>query len=457
MEGEVDNEEESGDALTSRRVLKFLLPSLVGIAIFLFPFQQDGNSTILLGIVTDLIKVPLQPYAIPIMAGVICLSTVAAWVYWLLKPDWKETHPTLYGISYVTPVWLAVRTLSGLAAVSILFQVGPEFIWGADTGTFVYSEIAPAVLYIVFIALFLMPLLTDFGFMDLVGRLVRRPFRVLFRLPGYSAVDATAYFVAAASVGLMITVSQHEKGVYSGREAAAIATNFTVVSIPFCLVVASVTGLEHMFFTWYLWVIAACLICATVTVRLPPLSRLPDTYRRTGNAVSGRGSDGLPIFKSALIAACNRAGRAAAPRQMIRDSWLVSTNLLANIMGATTLVGTLTLILVQYTAVFDYIAWPISFVLGAIGVDNAQVAAPAFFLGFFDMYMPAIVASGLDSEKMRFILAGLSVSQIIFMSDMGVIILRSNLPLRLRDLVATFALRTVILTPIFTLAAAIVF
>jgi nucleoside recognition membrane protein YjiH len=50
---------------------------------------------------------------------------------------------------------------------------------------------------------------------------------------------------------------------------------------------------------------------------------------------------------------------------------------------------------------------------------------------------------------MRFILAGFSVSQLIYMADVGVIILRSSIPLRFRDLVVIFCLRTIILFPIF--------
>ena len=70
--------------------------------------------------------------------------------------------------------------------------------------------------------------------------------------------------------------------------------------------------------------------------------------------------------------------------------------------------------------------------------------------------MPAIIAKGISSEVTSFVLAGLSVCQLIFMSELGVIILRSSLPLSLWELAQIFLLRTVIVLPVLILGAGIV-
>ncbi len=67
--------------------------------------------------------------------------------------------------------------------------------------------------------------------------------------------------------------------------------------------------------------------------------------------------------------------------------------------------------------------------------------------------MPAIVASGIDSNLTSFVLAGLSVCQLVFMSEFGVIVLRSSLPLTVADLLVIFLLRTVIVLPVLILGA----
>jgi nucleoside recognition membrane protein YjiH len=89
-------------------------------------------------------------------------------------------------------------------------------------------------------------------------------------------------------------------------------------------------------------------------------------------------------------------------------------------------------------------------------MPDAAAASPALFAGFLDQYLPAIIAAGIDSEATSFVLAGLSVCQLIFMSEVGVIILRSSLPLSITDLFVIFILRTVIMLPVLILGAHLV-
>ena len=64
-----------------------------------------------------------------------------------------------------------------------------------------------------------------------------------------------------------------------------------------------------------------------------------------------------------------------------------------------------------------------------------------------------LVASGIEASTTSFLLAGLAVCQLIFMSEIGILILRSKLPLGLRDLVVIFVIRTVIAVPALALGA----
>ena len=86
----------------------------------------------------------------------------------------------------------------------------------------------------------------------------------------------------------------------------------------------------------------------------------------------------------------------------------------------------------------------------------AASAAPALFSGFVDQYMPALAAANISNETTSFVLAGLSVTQLIFMSEVGVIILRSSLPLSLGELAVIFLLRTAITLPVLIVGAHLV-
>jgi nucleoside recognition membrane protein YjiH len=55
------------------------------------------------------------------------------------------------------------------------------------------------------------------------------------------------------------------------------------------------------------------------------------------------------------------------------------------------------------------------------------------------------------------VLASLSVTQLIFIAENGILILRSSIPLNLLQLAAVFFLRTVITLPVLALAGHVLF
>ncbi len=417
--------------------------------LFLVPVNIGGRSTILLGVITDLVKVPLQPYALAIISSVIVISALGATLYRLTGADKEHSHPAVHAFCAVTPGWLLVRIAAGLLALVVYFELGPEAIWGANTGRLSFETSAPSILYILVIACFLMPFLTEFGFMEFIGTLVERPFSRLFRLPGRAAIDATASFVSASMVGLMISISQYRRGFYSAREASIIATNFSIVSIPFCLVVASVAGIEAHFFIWYGMVVLACLTCALILCRVPPLARIPDSHFCTPDAPKPGGNPGAGTLTRALSAAVSRAKRADPPPLMIRSAWHSALGLVANVLGTSMLVATGSLVLVHYTPVFDWLSYPIYLFLEGVGLAHAQLAGVSVIVGFMDVFAPVLLIRGVESELTRFVVAGVAVSQILYMSDLGALLLRSGLPLPLPRLFLIFLLRTAIVLPVF--------
>ena len=73
------------------------------------------------------------------------------------------------------------------------------------------------------------------------------------------------------------------------------------------------------------------------------------------------------------------------------------------------------------------------------------------------MFLPAILAGGIESEMTRFIIASVSVTQLIYMSEVGGLLLGSKIPVNFKDLVIIFLLRTLISLPIIVLIAHIIF
>jgi len=442
----------------TRVFLTFLIPSLIGILMFLTPVTYKGNDTITIAVLVDLLRSPFEPWLMEILITVIALSTLGSAYYLLKKPDWANSRPSLHAMCYSTPLWFTLRLIGLVYGLCVYFEVGPAPIWAADTGQAIFHDIGIPVLFILTTACFFIPFLTDYGFMEFIGGLVKKPFGFLFNLPGRSAIDATASFVSASSVGLLITIKQYENGFYSARESAAVATNFSVVSIPFALVVAGVAGLEHMFFTWYMVVIIACLVCALITIRIPPLSLIPDDYfPGVGKRIHEDDDEDGSVLGRSVRDAMACATNAPGPRKFLKTAWLSSLVVVFGVIAPAMAIATTAAMVIFYTPVFDLVSMPVVYVLEVFNIPDAASAAPGFLVGFFDQFLPALLAKGIESEMTRFILAGLSICQLIYMAEVGVLILYSSLPLNFWQLLAIFIIRTIIVFPIFLIAGILLF
>lgn len=63
-------------------------------------------------------------------------------------------------------------------------------------------------------------------------------------------------------------------------------------------------------------------------------------------------------------------------------------------------------------------------------------------VGFADMFIPAVLASTIESDITRFVIAAMSVTQLIYMSEVGALLLGSKIPVKLWELFVIFLLRT---------------
>lgn len=434
---------------------RFLLPSAVGALLFLVPLYHDGAWTIALGIATDTLTRLIGNAMPTLLLALISLSaslSIAA----LLLPRWRRCcERSSLGRVFLVPLpWLVLRTLGFLCAWLIVLETGPIFIWSENTGGVALYQLAGQIVTIFLCAALFLPLLTDYGLMEFAGTLLQPVFRRLFTLPGRAAVDALASWLSSAAVGVLITISQYERGFYDRRDAIVIATNFSVTSLPFCLFVISFVGLRELFFTTYATVILIGLCCAILLPRLPPLRNLP-RHQITAQVTPAESVDtpaegpaARSAFTAALDAACQRAATGPAPAAYLRSAAQHVLDIWMGLLPLVVLLGTLGLAIAEFTPVMEVLAKPLAPVLAMLGVPEADAAAPALIVGFLDMFLPAVIAQDIDSEFTRFVVAAVSLSQLIYLSEVGALLLRAPLRVGLRMLLLVFALRTMIALPI---------
>tara|TARA_B100001142_G_scaffold138164_2_gene139706 strand:- start:6857 stop:8209 length:1353 start_codon:yes stop_codon:yes gene_type:complete len=428
--------------------IRFLIPSGIGVLFFLTPIVIDGQITIGMAYVGDLFINNFQ-LQLSQLAGIFIVSSVLFSFLFAInkrakkKLHWLSDHLTLH------PFWFTMRMFGAIAAVAYLFQVGPEFLTGVATSGTTLGNLIPITMTYLGIGAVFLPLLVDFGLMELVGVMLSRIFDRVFGLPGRSAIDAMASWMGSGPVGVFITSQQYERGFYTAREAAVICTNFSVVSVSFSLVVIEYIGLGHLFVPYYLSVIGIGFIAALITPRLPPLNRIADNFI-DGNPAKGSRTyePGVRLLPVALNQALDRAANAPSSRELVQrvgrnvsEIWL---SLIPVVMG----LGTTALILAEYTPVFTWLGAPIAPILNLFQLEEAQAAAPLILVGFTDMYLPALVGVNINSELTRFVVATVSVTQLIYMSEVGALIIKSKIPLGFINVAQIFILRTLISLPI---------
>ncbi|WP_404469166.1 YjiH family protein [Sutcliffiella horikoshii] len=438
--------------------LKFIIPSIIGILLFMFPVMYNDELTIPIAILAGLLG-DLLGSSIPyIMTAVITITAIATVVTKLAKPAFTKNQGFFNTLLNVSIFWTVVRVLAMVLAIMTLFELGPEVVWSDVTGSVILYDLLPVLFTVFLFAGLFLPLLLNFGLLELFGALLTRIMRPLFKLPGRSSIDALASWLGDGTIGVLLTSKQYEEGYYTKREAAVIATTFSIVSITFSLVVITQVKLGSMFIPFYITIGVAGLVAAIIMPRIPPLSRKADTY------YNGDEQDekelipaGYSPLKWGYTQAVERAARNKSAGKFFRDG---GRNVLDMWMGVAPIVmafGTIALILAENTDLFVYLGMPFIPLLELLQIPEAAKASESLIVGFADMFLPALLASDIQSELTRFVVAAVSVTQLIYLSEVGGVILGSKVPVSLWEMFVIYILRTLITLPVIALMAHVFF
>ena len=119
--------------------------------------------------------------------------------------------------------------------------------------------------------------------------------------------------------------------------------------------------------------------------------------------------------------------------------------------------GLIALMIAEGTPFFQWLGIPFIPILEWMQVPEAAEASQTILIGFADMFLPAIIGSSIASEMTRFIIGALSITQLIYMSEVGGLLLGSKVPVSFKDLAIIFLLRTIITLPVIVLLAHLFF
>ena len=204
-------------------LIKTLLFTAIAILVFFVPITVGGSTDIIFGIIYNGIKnmlgnVGLWAVTIVIMGN----GILSIYGKFFAKQDSvlgvyysgdSVVHPFLYLIG---GIFILVYALDA----TVVGFTGPNWLVSSATGGTVVPAIVLAVAWIIPVGAFFMPFLLNYGAIDFAGSLLEPIMRPVFKVPGYSAIDAMASFVSSSSVAVLITSKLYKSNIYTKKEAS---------------------------------------------------------------------------------------------------------------------------------------------------------------------------------------------------------------------------------------------
>ena len=399
---------------TKRELAGFVVPSVVGIFLFMIPIRFHGEWTIIVKIIADYIGAWLGGF-LPLLCVIIVTVSAVLGLLSLKKPSFISSYPIIDNTFSTTPIWAIIRC------------VGAVFIWLTYLGVSAGED-----------SIGIIHMITESG----AGGFVLSELLTVLVI----TVDCITSWIGDGTLGVMLTCNQYEGGFYSEREASVIATTFSAVSITFSIVVLAQVDLMEYFGLYYLVICLIGIVCAMILPRIPPLSRHKDVYLVEGRAMAETLPEGYTSSAQyGLDLAVERVREYRGIGQFLESGLKNSAGMWFGVMPVVMCIGTLALLLANNTQIFEILGTPFLPLLKLLHVPEAAEASKTMIVGFTDMFTPSILAAGSISSPMtKFIVAVSSVTQLIYLSEVGGLILGSKIPVNIGELFLLFLERTII-------------
>lgn len=448
-------------------LIKFLIFSAIAIFIFFVPIEQDGKQNIPFGIIYNAIVsflgVPGFWYVCAIITGNAVLSVYGKY---LSKPGTKLheyyksdsiIHPILYISAAVFMIMYCLHiTVPGLNM--------PEIIVGEGIGGVVIPDIVIGVAWIVPVGAFFVPFLLNYGSIDFFGVLLEPLMRPLFKIPGKSAVDATASFVGSTTMSIIITSRLYKNQTYTKKEATIIASSFSAVSVGYAFVVMKTAQVEQYFLPIYFASFLLTFIVTLFMVRIPPINKMENKYinerLQSEDDLKNEPRYGSGMVKKGIDRATKRAYFSENLFKSIKDSLIDGFKVLPKVVSLLCVIGIASMIIAKNTPVFTWLGYVFLPILNLFNVPDAAAIAACLPVGITEMFIPTLIIAdqaSVISEAARAFVVMVSTVQVIFFAESIVVMKSTGIPVSIPKLVVLFIQRTIIAIPFASLFVSIIF
>ena len=471
--------------------LKFILFSAFGVFAFFINFNLPAyqihiggwewglvkaQSNVLCSHLTNFIKAALYTgnfNAMPFVVWAIGAYAVVDIIWLRPEKAWKTTKiNALFAvfkmIGFVVLTMIIVDIYFGAHFGFMNWLFSPvDSLNGNNIANFVMANILVTICISIPCASLFLPFLVDYGLVDFVGVFVRLIMRPVFKLPGRAAIIMVTAFLGNFSAGHIAVNDQYKTGRMTERESVCIDTSLSTASVGFLMALATNTGLNNAelwggknYWNTYFWIaFLVTLLVALIGVRIRPLSKIPDDYY-PGAEPNPEKIIKTGLFSAALTEALDIVEAQDNPGKRIVGVMNETMNVLGTVSAGTSFFGTFGVVLYTFTPIINwlgYIFWPFFRILGFTG-QELTVACQGAMISIIEITVPALlVATGVWSLRLRFMLAVLPVTAIVFLASFVPCCMGTEVPVKFSHLIVIWLERMILSILICGLFAIILF
>ena len=424
-----------------------------------------AQSNVLASHITNFIKAALYTgnfKAMPVVVWLIALYAVLD--LFIFRPDkaWKTTKINaafavfkIIGFVVLCMVLVEYYFHVHFSFMNWLFAAKPN-LGNASIATFVMDKVLVTICISLPCASLFLPFLVDYGLVDFIGVFVRPNMRTVFKLPGRAAIIMVTAFLGNFSAGHIAVNDQYKNGRMTEREAVCIDTSLSTVSVGFLMALASNTGLLAAgYWNTFFWVaFLITLLVALVGVRIPPLRGIPDRYYESATP-NPEVVIKKNLVRTAFSEALDICEAQDHPGKRIAHIMKETMNVMGTVASGTSFFGTFGVVLYIFTpiiAILGKIFAPLFMIFGFSGAE-LEVACTGSMISLIEVTVPGLlVAAGEWSMRLRFMLAVLPVTSIIFLASFVPCCMGTEVPVKFWHLCVIWLERmilSIIITGIF--------
>ena len=464
--------------------LKFILFSAFGVFAFFInipipeyqitigPWEWGvvaASSNVLCSHLTNFIKAAFYTgnfNFMPFVVWAIGLFAVIDVIFLRPKKAWKDKITAAFSIFKIVGfVMLCINI------IDIYFHVHPGFMnWMFDKvdslndnsiANFVMANILVTICISIPAASLFLPFLVDYGLVDFIGVFVRLIMRPLFKLPGRAAIIMVTAFLGNFSAGHIAVNNYYQTGRFTERESVCIDTSLSTVSVGFLMALATITGVSQAgYWNTYFWLaFLITLLVALIGIRLPPLRNIPDNYYE-GSEPNPEKIIRKGLVKAAFIEALEIVEKQDSLIKRIGYIEKETLYVLGTVSAGTSFFGTFGVVLYTFTPIvrwLGYIFWPFFRIFGFKG-EELSIACTGAMISFVEVTVPALLVSvGVWSMRLRFMLAVLPVTSIIFLASFVPCCMGTEVPVKFWHLCVIWLERMILSILITGIFAVILF